>query len=369
MWKKKYFHQIIFLITVLCFSVAFFWFSYFSSTELYDSYKEVSSYRSTSFNLPFPTSIVRMISSGHDLVYADSVWINLIQFIGESFWSPESLESVYSSLKYITDISPQFSHAYELSLLLTPIIPESATGKTYITARKRVQNAINHAQWSISKLCDIEKIEQIKNKNMPHELWENPSLRNPCISWMVPYYLWMHFLFSLNNGERASYYYKIASMNDDAPDASKYLVFLAKTYAGNPFDSAISSLLMWAWWYDREPYECLNATREVFSKVHKVEDMTPEFISTLEKIEQWLKDTHSPNIPESNNATNCFDSFKRATKSFYIAYITEQWKKYPKVTDAQDFVKMGILSHIPTIRWQEGYRLLKRWSVWNFFKQ
>jgi hypothetical protein len=54
----------------------------------------------------------------------------------------------------------------------------------------------------------------------------------------------MHFLFSLNDGDRASYYYKIASMNDDSPDASKYLVFLAKTYAGNPFDSAISSLLV-----------------------------------------------------------------------------------------------------------------------------
>jgi len=143
---------------------------------------------------------------------------------------------------------------------------------------------------------------------------------------MIPYYLWMHALFSLNNPQRASRYYKIASMNDDSPDASKYLIFLAKTYAWNPFDSAISALLAWAWWYDAPPYECLNATKEILSRVHNVDDITSDFISRLEKIEQWLKNTHSPTIPESNSATNCFDLFEHATKAFYIAYVTEQWK-------------------------------------------
>jgi len=138
----------------------FFSFSYFSSTNLYDSYKKVSSYRSISVSTPLPASIIHIISSWHDSSYADFVWINLVQFIGESFWSSWSLELSHTLLKYITDISPRFSHAYELDLLLVPIIPDSFTWKAYITARKQVQNAMNHAEWAFPILCNMEKIKK-----------------------------------------------------------------------------------------------------------------------------------------------------------------------------------------------------------------
>ena len=354
---------------VLFVPLAFFSFSFFSSHQLYSLHEEVSLHKNTATDSRLPASVIKMIGSWHDISYADAKWMEVIQFIGESFGASGAMDSMRDIFRYITSISPAFSHAYEIDLLLTPIVPENATGTAHEIALSRVKKAMDHAENGMQLLCDTEKITKILAIDSLPDLWKDISLENPCVSGMVPYYLWMHSIFSLGDGNQASKYYKIASMNTDAPEASKYLVLLAKTYAGNPFDSAISSLLVWAGWYDKEPYVCLNATKDVLSMIHKPEDMTSEFLDRLEKIEKWLKDTHSSNIPESNSATNCFDSFKRATKSFYIAYVTEQWKNYPKVTDAQDFVKLWIMTHIPTIQGQEWYKLLRRWSVWNFFKQ
>ena len=369
MGRKKYVQWISFLIIVIFITVAFFLFSFFSSHQLYNFHEKLSIYKNTRIESWIPASAVKMIASWHELSYADMKWMSVIQFIGDSLLRSKDTNSIHRFLQYITALHPSFSQVYELDLLLTPIIPESATGSAYKHAKTRVQNTLYHAKNGMLFLCDTQKVDKILHTHTFPDIWKDSSLKNPCISWLVPYYIWMHTLFSLGDGEWASQYYKIASMNDDAPEASKYLVFLAKTYAGNPFDGALSSLLVWASWYDREPYECLNATKEVLATLHTPQDITPDFLLRLEKTEKSLKDTRSPSIPESNNATNCFDSFKRATKAFYIAYVTEQGKKYPEVTDAQDFMKMGIISHIPTVRWQEGYKLLKRWSIWNFFKQ
>jgi len=116
-------------------------------------------------------------------------WIGAIQFIGDSFVASGATDSMGEIFRYITTISPVFSPAYEINLLLTPIVPENSTGTAREIALSRVKKAMDHAENGMQFLCDTEKITKILAMNNLPELWKDVFLANPCVSGMVPYYL------------------------------------------------------------------------------------------------------------------------------------------------------------------------------------
>ncbi len=95
--------------------------------------------------------------------------------------------------------------------------------KSHIITNK----AIELGEKGLTTLCDSTKIEKIKILPISESLWNDTVLRNPCASGMLPYYMGFATYEMGENKAKASEYYKIASMNDDAPQASRILSILA----------------------------------------------------------------------------------------------------------------------------------------------
>jgi TPR repeat protein len=53
---------------------------------------------------------------------------------------------------------------------------------------------------------------------------------------MIPYYIAFHYSNDLGMNEEAAYYYKIASMQDDAPKSTKFLGPIAYANTRDPFE-------------------------------------------------------------------------------------------------------------------------------------
>jgi hypothetical protein len=73
---------------------------------------------------------------------------------------------------------------------------------------------------------------------------------------MLPYYLAFTTYQMGESKAKAAEYYKIASMNDDAPTASKILGILALSADGDYMASALNFALVGSTGYDVEPYSC-----------------------------------------------------------------------------------------------------------------
>jgi TPR repeat protein len=100
------------------------------------------------------------------------------------------------------------------------------------------------------------KIEQIRQREISESLWNDISLKNPCASGMLPYYLAFTTYQMGEDRAKAAEYYKIASMNDDAPRASRILGILALSAEGDYLASALNFALVGSTGYDIDPYSC-----------------------------------------------------------------------------------------------------------------
>lgn len=93
-------------------------------------------------------------------------------------------------------------------------------------------------------LCDEEKIGKISEISYGNVLWSRTDLINPCKNGMIPYYIAYHYSNDFGMNEEASYYYKIASMQMDAPDAARFLGPLAFANTKDPLNAASSLLFI-----------------------------------------------------------------------------------------------------------------------------
>lgn len=357
---KRYIYSILVFLII---SISFLGFSFFSLGKPYFLYKQLYEYEK--FTLSKANSDLTLFFLGSQKEsYVDTLWIQLIQFLGQNFSNKNFVQEVHNFLEHITKIFPQFSPAYQFHLLVTPILRENASS----LEKKVVQKSVQYGKKGMELLCDNEKLQKIKDEQFSPDLWKKESLKNPCPTWLISYYIWMHTLLSLSDWKDAHIYYKIASLHDDAPEASKYLSLLALTYSWKPFESAISSFLVSASWYDPAPFICQSAVLDILKSVRRVEDVNTDFIVRLSSLEKNMADTAISSIPESQTATNCVNSFRRWVKAIYIAYVSEKAKNSPEIQDASILVQKKIIPFVPTIKGQEWYHLLKKWGFWNFYR-
>ena len=90
----------------------------------------------------------------------------------------------------------------------------------------------------------MSRLSQIDSLGFGEELWSREELKNPCLSGYVPYYMAARYDTDILDRTKATYYYKIASMHDDAPGAARFLGILAYSSDGNYRDGALSFVLM-----------------------------------------------------------------------------------------------------------------------------
>jgi hypothetical protein len=306
------------------------------------------------------------MSIGHENTYADISWIKLIQFIGDNIGNNKYLDFTHTILTHITSLHPYFIRAYEMDLIMAPLIYPDSSEDTIRKHEKLIRSILDHGEKGIQTLCKKEILATIGETPIGTNLWKRMDLRNPCSSGMIPYYMGYHYNNVFHDGGKAEYYYKIASMQDDAPKASQFLAILAKSSEGNYRDSALSFLLVASDGYDKYPYTCRKLATNLAEDLLNKKSLSNKWIHSIELQEKNLKNSLDPKNPESYGANNCFDSIERGIKQLYIYYISEIAKDYPDITDSKTLEKKNIIPHTPTIQSQKNFYIKKVDNLWRY---
>jgi hypothetical protein len=324
------------------------WFSFqYSLKNLYAEYGKLFEYRRLSPDFLPNQKVITLSSAGHVTTYADIIWMNLVQLIGDNIGNDKYHTFVHPIIETITDLHPHFISAYNLSLLLAPEIREDDTSES----KKELNRlALKIGETGIKKNCDQQKIEKIREKDFENSLWNDISLRNPCEDGMLPYYT-AYVANELKERDKASSYYKIASMNDDAPLASRFLGPLIRAQEGDHKKAAERFLLIAIEGYDSDPYICRNTALSLLKALKN--NALDEIIKTLRKQEESLPEKQDDLNTIAAGETSCHNSIIRAMKQLYLAHINEVSKNYPEIRTGEELIKKGVISSYGTIKEQD----------------
>jgi hypothetical protein len=125
--------------------VGFVWMSLsYTLTTLYPYHQGLYEYRRLHPEILSTADQIRLASMGHETTYADFLWMSLIQFIGDNIGNGKYRDFTHSILSTITTIHPYFAHAYELDLLLGPVIFAEDTGPEREADREYIRQGIIH---------------------------------------------------------------------------------------------------------------------------------------------------------------------------------------------------------------------------------
>ncbi len=335
----------------------------YNTGSIYKEYRELFDYRRLHPDFAPNTKIVRLSDAGHTTTYADILWINLIQYIGDNAGNGKFRIYLNPLITSITDLSPHFSSPYNLALLLSPIL--NTEKPNYIEEKGISQAALEIWKKWIQMTCDQKKIQAIIHEDASKKLWDNLSLKDPCENGMLPYNL-AYTASELSDTDTAESYYKVASMNHDAPLASRFLGTLARAKEGDHREAAERFLLIAIEWYDEEPYICRNIGIELLENMKKNISLK-ELTSHLREKEKNLIPQKDIKNPLATSGTNCNEWVIRAMKQLYLAYITEVASSHPDIIEGSDLIKAWFLDSIPTILSQDGWDI-SRWkdNLWKY---
>lgn len=131
------------LIFIILGSIAFFgaFFCYFKieTGSSYEEYSKLWDYRRLHPELlPSPENIT-LSTAGHTHTYADKLWIDLIQYIGDNIGNGKYLTYINPLISTISTLHPHFTRTYTLALLMAPVPNEEKT--TYQRDLKLAQEA------------------------------------------------------------------------------------------------------------------------------------------------------------------------------------------------------------------------------------
>lgn len=179
-----------FITTVLIIgvvSICGYFFCRGGTTFLYSQYGELSWYRRLTPGLLPSASMMKLGDAGHTTTHADTLWINLIQYIGDNTRNNLFLEFLYPIVDRITDLHPAFPAPYRLAVLLAPN-PDKERGD-YEKNLALAKEAKIIGEKGMKNICDSGKLARIRNTDISPDLWANTDLKNPCRDGMLPYYL------------------------------------------------------------------------------------------------------------------------------------------------------------------------------------
>lgn len=132
-----------------------------SETRLYPEYRILSDYRRLHPNLVATPEMLHVVAVGHDTSFADILWIELMQFIGDNIANGQYLNFTHRILGEIQALSPGFARAYEFDLLffprVSPLDPPDVQEKKATLLKEGLQGYESR----IATLCDMKKVDAI----------------------------------------------------------------------------------------------------------------------------------------------------------------------------------------------------------------
>lgn len=319
---------------------------------------------------------------------ADIYWLESIQYIWWNVIGSDYKKYLFKMLDLITELNPFFEKPYVIWLMLLPSYNEA-----YENLDKKQLDQLNNQalelwlKW-IKNFCDKNKLDLINSENNLNELWINEKYSSPCKWSEIPFNMWFLYYFYLKNPEKASIYYKIASLEKNAPSWAKIL----------------AAIMSWKWW-DREKsiMMFLTLADRVNPKDNKKDEKIDEnqlkcsvFSKELQKISAnvfrwWLKinsdilkqieDIRKKEFPfgtkeETNilNWDNCYNYINKSIREFNLHYLDEANKEYFKkfaenAVNAKELFDKKFIDYLPVdFQQYETHWIIYQFNneTWNF---
>lgn len=250
--------------------------------------------------------------------YADFIWLSSIQYVW-SVSSPNDLNNLYKMLDNLTYLSPFRDYPYIFWELLIPVSKNDLT----VSIDQKIQkwtNAISLWEKWIRFNCNSSKINNIKNISYS---WFFDSFvskdkffdenKNPCFTYELPLYLWFNYFFYLWDFENSAKYYKIASMDQDAPEISAAMIPIVYWKSWEH----IKSLNLWISKYFTLKNELnKNSTQQ---KVEIIEKQMDEAIrkAVFELHLHFLKTTNE-DLSDKNWYNLCYFDYKCLVEKLFL---------------------------------------------------
>ena len=212
--KKK---KLLFTIFVFVFLLpAFIVLSFKMWTINYAKHREIKANLVSHPDLLPTKEMAKITSFWFSNARADLYWLEAIQYIGSNAISAEYKKYLYPLIDIITDLNPYFEHPYLIGQLLLPEYNERYENRSEKEIKKWFLQAENLSLKWINNFCDKSKIESIKWEYNLSKLWSEDKYKDPCKSYMIPYYLAYIYYFYAKDPIKAAQYYKITSANTDS---------------------------------------------------------------------------------------------------------------------------------------------------------
>ena len=141
--------------------------------------------------------------------------------------------------------------------------------------------------------CDSAKLERIKDRYDLTVLFADETLKNPCSSAMLPYYLAYASYWSKKDPLEASYYYRIAGLQSDGPTGARIMSAIMQGKSGDREKAIIMFLSLAETIEGGKQSVCQDVTKQLRELLVPVferkQPLTPAFLKEVERVRQALK--------------------------------------------------------------------------------
>lgn len=307
-------------------------------------------------NLPTKETAINT-SMGFKNLKADIYWLETIQYIWGNAISSEYKKYLFAMIDLITELNPYFEHPYIIGQLLLPSYNERYENLSEEQQEKHIQEAIQLGKKGVEKFCDPKKIEAIEAETNLKNIWSNPSYKNPCKSYNIPYYLAYIYYFYSHDPATAAKYYKIASANDDSLEWTKIMAAIMQWKWGNR-EKSFFMFLNIAKYVESENQACITFASElekIWSQIFLNQmDIDEKLIIAVEATRNDLFGSiNEENEEDALSDTKCSNYVNKATRELNLAYIEQANKEYKNdhngktAYTALQLFEEGYIKHLP----------------------
>lgn len=311
---------------------------------------------------------------GFSNVIADLYWLQAIQYVGRNAVSSEYKKYFYEMMHLISELNPYFESPYILGQLLLPSWNnpnEDFTPEQMEEHTKRWEEL--WLKW-IENFCDTDKIELIDMQDNLGMIIQDQKYKNPCRSFMIPYYLAYIYFYYMHDHSEAAKYYKVVSAQDDAPRWARILAGIMQGRAWER-EKSLFMFLSLAQTVQQRDEACMILSSEIerIYNLYVSQNMplTGEFLRETE----ILRDQVLPRLSDENedvilSDTECSNFLTKAIRELSLLYLEQADAQY--ITDFPDEIsamtperlfELWYINFIPTDYQQHwDYGIIYRYS-------
>lgn len=331
--KKK---KLLFTIFVFVFLLpAFIVLSFKMWTINYAKHREIKANLVSHPDLLPTKEMAKITSFWFSNARADLYWLEAIQYIGSNAISAEYKKYLYPLIDIITDLNPYFEHPYLIGQLLLPEYNERYENRSEKEIKKWFLQAENLSLKWINNFCDKSKIESIKWEYNLSKLWSEDKYKDPCKSYMIPYYLAYIYYFYAKDPIKAAQYYKITSANTDSLEWAKILAAIMQGKWWDREKAIIMFLNMAKTVENNELCQAYSNNLEqiLFPAFNWNYKLTWKFIQEVDKQRKLIEKELSKWADAEKTSmddTKCVNYMNKSVREINLYYIEQANKKYLK---------------------------------------